>query len=101
MFWGDCDITTVQPLNKNTGSDSFTFEHSREIQVVKCEVNIEFLDDDHHHEKDDDDDGPGVSERGIPRALQRGSSLGRGVRTPVVWRRLRLAGGWNHLQYRL
>ena len=40
MFWGDCDITTVQPLNRNTGSDSFTFEHSREIQVS---VSEEFL----------------------------------------------------------
>ena len=57
--------------------------------------------DDHDHEKDDDDAGPGVSERRVPRALQRGSSLGRGVRTPVVWRRLCLAGGWNHPQYRL
>ena len=40
MFWGDCDITTVQPLNRNTGTDSFTFEHSREIQVS---VSEEFL----------------------------------------------------------
>ena len=40
MFWGDCDITTVQPLNRSTGSDSFTFEHSREIQVS---VSEEFL----------------------------------------------------------
>ena len=60
-------------------------------------------DDDHKKDDDDDDhdddnDGPGVSERGIPRALQRGSSLGRGVRTPVVWRRLRLAGGCDHPQ---
>ena len=66
-------------------------------------MNKEFPDDDHHkkddddddQEKDDDGDGPGVSERGVPRALQRGSSLGRGVRAPVVWRRLCLAGGWT------
>ena len=30
MFWGDCDITTVQPLNRSTGSESFTF-----VLVVK------------------------------------------------------------------
>lgn len=40
MFWGDGDITTVQPVAQNSNSNIVSFEHRREIQVS---VSEEFL----------------------------------------------------------
>ena len=41
MFWGDSDVTTVQPVGgHSTCADTFVFNHSRELQVS---VSEEFL----------------------------------------------------------